>query len=360
MNTHVIMLRVLVAVYAVWLVSGLCSQAQAQYGRSTIRVVGSSTVYPFAKTVADVFAGKTAFKPPVIESTGSGGGFRLFCAGVGVEHPDIVNASRRIKSEEFDACIANGVKQVVEIVIGYDGIVIANNNHSALFNLTRKDIFLALSKTVPDSANQPGSVPNPCQTWRCVNPRLSNMPIQVYGPSSTSGTRDAFMTLAMAGGQARGKRAHDVNDRHGQTLREDGAYIEEGENDDIIVHKLERHPDALGIFGFGFLDRNKDRLQGAIIDGVAPSSVTIASGRYPLSRPLYLYVKKAHADRIPGLRVYLEVFTSEEIWGPGGKLAEKGLVPMTDPERTQYRKIAQQLLPVLERERIRTPERCVK
>ena len=359
MKTLSLILQVLVVAHAVWLVPGLCSQARAQYGRDTIRVVGSSTVYPFAKTVAGIFADKTAFKPPIVESTGSGGGFRLFCAGVGVEHPDIVNASRCIKPEEFDTCVANGVEQVVEIRIGYDGIVVANSNRSTPFNLMRRDLFLALAKTVPDPANRRGFVPNPCRSWKCVNPRLPDIPIRVYGPSPTSGTRDAFSWLAMADGEAQIENVHGGNNGQIPKLREDGAYIEEGENDDIIVRKLERYPNALGIFGFSFLDRNKDRLQGTIVDGVAPSAVTIASGRYPLSRPLYLYVKKAHVDRIPGLRAYLEMFTSEEIWGPGGKLEEKGLVPMADPERIQYREAAQRL-PALEKELIHTLERCIK
>ncbi len=359
MNATPRLFRIVIIASAVWSLSGPFTNARAQYGRDTLRIVGSSTVYPFAQTVAAFFSEKTAFKVPVIESTGSGGGFHLFCAGVGVEHPDIVNASRRINPEEFNTCMANGVEQISEIMIGYDGIVVANSIHSTPFHLSRKDLFLALAKTVPDPKNLGAFVANPYRSWRGVNPMLPDIPIRVYGPSSTSGTRDAFIKLAMEGGADQIKEMDGSRNRQDQTLRDDGAYIEEGENDDVIVYKLSRHPDALGIFGFSFLDKNTDKLQGSLIDGVSPSAVTIASGHYPLSRPLYLYVKCAHADRIPGLRTYLQTFTAEKMWGPGGKLAKKGLVPMTDEERTRNLKVSRQL-PILEMDNGRLYESTVR
>ena len=322
----------------------IASFGLANAARDYINIVGSSTVYPFATVVAEQFGKSTSFKTPKIESTGSGGGLKLFCAGVGVEHPDITNASRAIKKSEYDQCLANGVKEIVEVKIGYDGIVMANSKKAAPLKLTRKDIFLALAKDVPDPSGAEKLVPNPYKTWQDVNPALPAKSIEVLGPPPTSGTRDAFVELAMEGGaksfgwiKAMGKTDKKKYKATCHTVREDGAYVEAGENDNLIVQKLEANPNAVGIFGFSFLDQNMDKLQGSFVDGVQPTFDAIADGQYPVSRPLFFYVKKAHAEVIPGMREYLQEFTSEKAWGPDGYLTEKGMIPMPNAERTKYR-----------------------
>jgi phosphate transport system substrate-binding protein len=327
--------------------------AHAASGRDYISIVGSSTVYPFATVVAEQFGKSTSYKTPKIESTGSGGGLKLFCAGVGVEHPDITNASRRIKQSEFEKCQANGVKEIVEIKIGYDGIVMANSKKTAPMKLTRKDIFLALAKDVPDPAGGEKLIPNPYKTWKDVNPSLPDKSIEVLGPPPTSGTRDAFVELAMEGGakkfawiEAMKKKDKNAYKRICHTIREDGAYVEAGENDNLIVQKLEANPNAFGIFGFSFLDQNMDKIQGSYVDGVQPEFEAIADGKYPVSRPLFFYVKKAHADVIPGIKEYLNEFTSDKAWGPEGYLSEKGMIPMQDAERAQFNDAAHSLKPL--------------
>ncbi|MBW2513828.1 MAG: PstS family phosphate ABC transporter substrate-binding protein [Deltaproteobacteria bacterium] len=312
-------------------------------GRDYISIVGSSTVYPFATVVAEQFGKTTSFKTPKIESTGSGGGLKLFCAGVGVEHPDITNASRAIKKSEYDTCVANGVTDIIEVKIGYDGIVLANSKKTAPFKLTRKDIFLALAKDVPDPNGGKKLVPNPYKTWKDVNSSLPAIKIEVLGPPPTSGTRDAFVELAMEGGGGKFDLLKDMKKKDGKaftavchTIREDGAYIEAGENDNLIVQKLDANPDAIGIFGFSFLDQNTDKIQGSFVDGVQPTFEAIADGRYPVSRPLFFYVKKAHVDVIPGMTEYLDEFTSEKAWGEEGYLSEKGMIPMPDAERKEF------------------------
>src|SRR4030042_4061299 len=290
---------------AVWILGMFAATSiQAAYAgsaRDHISIVGSSTVYPFATVVAERFGKATQFKTPKIESTGSGGGFKLFCAGVGVEHPDITNASRQMKETELQTCAKNGVTEVVEVKIGYDGIVFANSKKAALMKLTRKDIFLALAKNVPDPKGGAAVIPNPYKSWRDVNSYLPDKKIEVMGPPPTSGTRDAFVALAMDAGAKKYDwiKALEKSDEkkfraicHG--IREDGAYIEAGENDNLIVQKLEANPNAFGIFGFSFLDQNTDRIQGSSIDSVPPTFENIASGKYPVSRPLFFYVKKAH------------------------------------------------------------------
>ncbi|MGD9224022.1 MAG: PstS family phosphate ABC transporter substrate-binding protein [Desulfobacteraceae bacterium] len=323
---------------------GMTGMAGADSARDYISIVGSSTVYPFATVVAEQFGKTSSFKTPKIESTGSGGGLKLFSAGVGVEHPDITNASRRIKKSELEKCLENGAKEVVEVKIGYDGIVVANSKKAKVMELTRKDLFLALAKSVPDPKGGEKSIPNPYKTWKDVNPALPNIKIEVLGPPPTSGTRDAFVELAMEGGakkfdwiKAMKKKDKKAYKALCHTVREDGAYIEAGENDNLIVQKLNANPDALGIFGFSFLDQNSDKIQGSLVDGVAPTFDAIAEGKYPVSRPLFFYVKKAHVDTIPGMREYLNEFTSEKAWGPDGYLAEKGMIPMPDEERNMFR-----------------------
>ena len=313
----------------------------AQSARDYISIVGSSTVYPFATVVAEQFGKTTHYKTPKIESTGSGGGLKLFCAGVGVDSPDITNASRRIKKSEYEKCFANGVTEIVEVKIGYDGIVLANSKKAKPMKLTRRDIFLALAKNVPDPKGGERVVSNPYRTWKDVNPSLPDTKIEVLGPPPTSGTRDAFVELVMEEAaesypwiKAKDKKAFRAI---ADAVREDGAYIEAGENDNLIVQKLEANPAAFGIFGFSYLDQNTDKIQGSFVDGVQPTFETIASGEYPVSRPLFFYVKKAHIGVIPGIEGYLAEFTSEKAWGPDGYLADKGLIPMPDAERMKYR-----------------------
>ncbi len=325
----------------------------AASARDTISIVGSSTVYPFATVVAEQFGKTTSFNTPKIESTGSGGGFKLFCEGVGVETPDITNASRAIKKSEYEKCQANGVKDIVEIKIGYDGIVVANSKKAAPLKLTRKDLYLALAKDVPDPSGAEKLVPNPYQTWKDVNGSLPATKIEVLGPPPTSGTRDAFLELVMEDGakeydwlKALRKKDKKAFKAAAHTIREDGAYIEAGENDNLIVQKLGANPDALGIFGFSFLDQNTDVIQGSFVDGVQPTFEAIADGSYPVSRPLFFYVKKAHVGVIPGIQEYLNEFSSEKAWGPDGYLAEKGLIPMPDKEREAYHNAAKTLKPL--------------
>ena len=333
----------LLAAIISFMVIGFGGMATAQSARDYISIVGSSTVYPFATVVAEQFGKTTQYKTPKIESTGSGGGLKLFCAGVGTEHPDITNASRAIKKSEYDKCMANGVKDIIEVKIGYDGIVVANAKKAKAMKITRKDLFLALAKDIPDPSGTEKVVPNPYKTWKDVNSALPNVKIEVLGPPPTSGTRDAFVELAMeAGAKEYGwLKALRKSDKKkfksiAHTVREDGAYVEAGENDNLIVQKLEANPNALGIFGFSFLDQNTDKIHGSYIDGVQPTFENIAEGKYPVSRPLFFYVKKAHVDVIPGMKEYLVEFTSDKCWGDEGYLSERGLIPMPKAERQKF------------------------
>jgi phosphate transport system substrate-binding protein len=308
--------------------------------RDYISIVGSSTVYPFSTVVAEKFGKMGSFKTPKIESTGTGGGFKLFCGGVGVQHADISNASRAIKASEFEGCQKNGVTDIVEVKVGYDGIAVANAKKAPVLNLTVKDLFMALAKEVPDA--QGNLVPNPYKTWKEVNAALPAVKIEVLGPPPTSGTRDAFLELAMEAGAKKFETLSKLSKEDGKkftavahTIREDGAYIDAGENDNLIVQKLDANPNAVGIFGFSFLDQNMDKLHGSVVEGAAPSFETIANGKYPLSRPLFFYVKKAHVGVIPGIAEFLAEFTSEKAWGKDGYLSEKGLIPLPDVERKQ-------------------------
>lgn len=319
------------------------AQTSDAASRDYISIVGSSTVYPFATVVAEQFGKTTRYKTPKIESTGSGGGLKLFCEGVGVEHPDITNASRRIKKSEVERCAKNGVKDITEIKIGYDGIVLANSRASEQMSISRKELFLALAKDVP-SGHGEELIPNPHKTWKDVNPSLPDVKIEVLGPPPTSGTRDAFAELALEGGckqfgwiKAMGKKDKKKYKAICHGIREDGAYIEAGENDILIVKKLEANPNAFGVFGFSFLDQNADQIQGSLIDGIEPEFEQIASGTYPVSRPLFFYVKDAHVGKIAGMKEYIKEFTSEKAWGPEGYLVDKGLIPMQEAERMKFR-----------------------
>lgn len=325
-------------------VAALSMNALQAAGRDTISVMGSSTVYPFATVVAERFGKGSDFKTPKIESTGTGGGMKLFCAGDGINTPDMTNASRRIKKSEFEMCQKNGVAGITEVMIGYDGIVIANSKKSEVMKLSRKDIFLALAKQVPAKDGSEKLVANPYKTWKEVNPALPADKIEVLGPPPTSGTRDAFAELALEGGcktfdwiKAMKKKDKKQYKVVCHSVREDGAYIEAGENDNLIVQKLTANPKALGVFGFSFLDQNADKVQGSTIDGSVPTFDNIADGSYPVSRPLYFYVKKAHVGRIPGMVEYVTEFTSEAAMGEDGYLADKGLIPLPDKMRKEVR-----------------------
>ncbi|MEJ5349617.1 MAG: PstS family phosphate ABC transporter substrate-binding protein [Desulfosoma sp.] len=326
------------------------SSAQA---RDYIFIVGSSTVYPFSTTVAEKFGKAYGFKTPKVESTGTGGGFKLFCAGVGVEHPDISNASRAIKKSELETCAQNGVKEIVEVKIGYDGIVLANSKKAPVMKLSRKDIFLALAAEIPDPKGGGAMVKNPHKTWKDVNPSLPDKKIEVLGPPPTSGTRDAFLELAMEEGasEIESMKALKKTDEKAfrkavHSLREDGAWIDAGENDNLIVQKLLSNPDAVGVFGFSFLDQNTDKIQGAEVDGVAPTFETISAQKYTLSRPLFFYVKKAHVGSIPGIKEFVQEFTDDKAWGPQGYLADKGLIPLPESERASMREAARAMKPL--------------
>ncbi|WP_428087406.1 substrate-binding domain-containing protein [Candidatus Thioglobus sp.] len=348
-----------------------CGTVMALSGTSIARdyidVVGSSTVYPFSTVVAETYGKKTGGKTPKIEATGSGGGMKLFCAGNGINTPDITNASRRIKLSEFNKCQKNGVKDIVEVKIGFDGIAIANSKKSAVFDLTRKQLFLALAKKVPGKISGE-LIDNPHKKWRDIDANLPNTKIEVLGPPPTSGTRDAFAELALEGGcqsfdwikqiKKDSKAAKKSGDKTAakklkrrykticHSIREDGAYVEAGENDNLIVEKLKANPKALGVFGFSFLDQNSDVVQGAVIDGVKIDFEAIASGSYPISRPLYFYVKKSHVGKVPGIKQFIAEFTSEDSWGAEGYLTDKGLIPLSDDAREKMSKSANNLVPL--------------
>ncbi|MFK4753035.1 substrate-binding domain-containing protein [Oceanobacter antarcticus] len=321
--------------------------------RNYISIVGSSTVYPFSTVVAERFGKSTKFRTPKIESTGSGGGLKLFCSGVGDTTPDITNASRRIKASEIALCAKNGVKDVVEVMIGFDGIVFANAASNPRTSLSRKDIFLALAKMVPAADGSAKLIANPYKTWKQINPALANTPITVLGPPPTSGTRDAFVELAMEGGctqfpfiKALKKSDPDKYKAICHGLREDGGYVEAGENDNLIVQKLAASPNSYGIFGYSFLEQNEDKVQGSLVDGVEPTFGNIAAGKYPISRSLYFYVKKAHVGVIPGIEEYLTEFTSARAIGEDGYLADKGMIPMEEPRRRQVAASVKALTPI--------------
>ncbi|NQV20179.1 MAG: PstS family phosphate ABC transporter substrate-binding protein [Rhodospirillales bacterium] len=309
--------------------------------RDQICIVGSSTVFPFATTVAERFGKTSGFKTPIVESTGSGGGLKEFCKGVGDKFVDITNASRRIKISEVKLCAKNGIADIVEVKVGYDGIVLANSKAAPRMELSLRDVYMALAKQVPVGEGK--LVDNPFKTWNEVNSALPNTKIEVLGPPPTSGTRDAFVELAMEGGCKSFpwiKAIKKTDKKHYKAIchgiREDGAYIEAGENDNLIVQKLKANPAAMGIFGFSFLDQNADKVQGSKITGTEPTFENISSGAYPVSRSLYFYVKKAHVGKVPGIKEYLAEFTSDGAMGAEGYLADKGLIPMSKSEHQDW------------------------
>ncbi|WP_370372875.1 substrate-binding domain-containing protein [Henriciella pelagia] len=310
-----------------------------------IKIVGSSTVAPFSTTVAEQFGAISEFPTPIVETTGTGGGFKAFCNGIGPDQPSISNASRPIKPSEVELCAKAGITQLVEVKIGYDGIVLANAKGSPELDLSKEEIFRALAAELPDGKG--GWIKNPHQTWKDVADHLPDMQILVSGPPPTSGTRDAFAELAMEGGaeevaELAALKESDKDDfvKKATTIRNDGKWIDSGENDTAIVQTLMKNPDSIGIMGYSFLEQNLDRLKGAHIEGTDPTFEQIASGEYGISRSMFVYVKKQNVSLVPGIPEFISEFTQEDAWGPTGYLVEKGLIPLQEDERIATREKA--------------------
>ncbi len=311
----------------------------AAQGRDQISIVGSSTVFPYSQAVAEQFANQTGAPAPVVESTGTGGGMQIFCEGIGEQHPDITGASRGMTPSEYETCVANGVDDITQAHIGSDGLSIAiSRDNDESWDLTLEQIYLALGAQVPVDGEW---ADNPYTRWSEIDESLPDTEILVYGPPPTSGTRDAFVELAMHAGceeldyvQEQGADG-DWIEQNCSRMRQDGSFVEAGENDNLIVQRLNADPTAMGIFGYSFLFENSDTLKPVTINGVEPNEDTIASGDYPISRPLYFYVKNAHRGVIPNLDEFLEEYMSEDAMGPGGYLSERGLVPLGDERRAE-------------------------
>lgn len=318
--------------------AALATPAAFAQSRDQIRIVGSSTVFPYTQAVAEQFTGLTGNPAPVVESTGTGGGMQVFCGGIGPQHPDITGASRAMQASEYEACITNGVEDVTEILIGYDGLSVAHASDGPELDLTKAQLFLALASEVPVDGE---IVPNPYTNWSQIDAALPDAPIQVFGPPPTSGTRDAFVELVMVEGCETFEPIEALDEGRREEvcsrMRQDGPFIEAGENDNLIVQRLQADHNALGIFGYSFLFENTDTLKPVAIDGIAPNADTIASGEYAVSRPLFIYVKNAHRGVIPGLDEFLAEYVSEEAFGADGYLPERGLISLPDAEREEIR-----------------------
>lgn len=321
--------------------------ATSASARDQIRAVGSSTVYPFTSAAAEQFGQSGAFKTPIVESTGTGGGFKLFCAGVGDTNPDINDASRPITESEKELCAKSGVTKIVEVPIGYDGIVFANAAGAPQIDLTKKQIFLALAAQLPGKDGK--LVANPNQKWSDIDPKLPAQTIEVYGPPPTSGTRDAFVELVMEEASKEfpeyAAAYPDEKERKKAVgvIRQDGRYIDSGEDDNIIIQKLVSNKNAFGIFGYSFLEENKGKVQGASIGGVAPTMENIESGTYKVSRSLYVYVKGDHLGKVPGLAEFVNEIVSDAAIGPEGYLIAKGLLPLHEKDKNLARERAASL-----------------
>lgn len=328
--------------------------SNAQSARDYISIVGSSTVFPFSAVVAEHFGkANPRYKTPKVESTGTGGGFKLFCGGIGTSFPDIANASRRISPSELTQCSQNGVKDIVEVKIGYDGILIAAKKGAPAFALTRRDLYLALAKEVPDPASPQKLIANPYKTWKQVDSALPAMPISVFGPAPNHGTRDAFAELALEPGCAqlpmlKALKATDeaAYKRACMQVREDGAWTDVSEDYALVMGKLAGNPKALAVFTFSYLDQNREKLTAATIDGHSIAIESIADGSYPLARPLFFYVKKAHVGVIPGIRELIAEFVSDKAMGDDGYLVDRGLIPLHKDEFARVRKESLDLKPL--------------
>ncbi len=336
------MKRILIAASALALLAG------PALARDQIRIVGSSTVYPFTTAVAEAFGKATTMKTPVVESTGTGGGMKLFCAGIGDDHPDFTNASRQIKKSEFEACDKSGVTEIIEIKVGFDGLSFAHAKEAGDLALTKQQIFMALAKEVPDANGR--LVANPYKMWNEIDPSLPALKIEVLGPPPTSGTRDSFMELVMEKGAEKFESLAELKksdpkafETVWKSMREDGAFIEAGENDNLIVQKLQANPDALGIFGYSFLEQNEGTIKGVPVDGIAASYETIADGSYKVARPLFVYAKKQHMDKVAGMKEFIAEYVSDKALGEEGYLADKGLVTLPGDQAEKTRAIATSL-----------------
>lgn len=310
-----------------------------------IRIVGSSTVTPFSTTVAEQFGAATRYATPIVETTGTGGGFKAFCQAVGPGQPSITNASRKVKPSEIELCASAGITDLVEVKIGYDGIVLGNSKDGPEFDITKAEIFLALADTVPDG--QGGWIENPNERWSDISPALPDEPILIYGPPPTSGTRDAFVEIAMEGGAegipemaALKETDPDLFEERAHTLRTDGGWIDAGENDTQIIQTLIKNPAAMGVLGYSFMEQNGDRVKAAQVGGIDPSFTNIASGEYRVSRSMYFYVKRQNEPLVPGLIAFIDAFTQDDAWGPEGYLIDKGLIPLPEAERARVRELA--------------------
>ncbi|MCF8039736.1 MAG: PstS family phosphate ABC transporter substrate-binding protein [Desulfohalobiaceae bacterium] len=324
------MLRIILGALVVFCLGMGPAQAREQ-----VKIVGSSTVYPFSAYVAEELGATTRYPTPVVEATGSGGGMKLFSEGPGMDTPDISNASRRMKKSEYERCQKNGVEEVIEVMFGYDGIALAQNVENPPLHLSLKDITLAVAREVPQGGEL---VENPYKYWDEINPDLAHREILIYGPPTTSGTRDAFEELVM---EAATEEIEAYNGEYTQ-IRSDGVYVPSGENDNLIVQRLTKDQDALGIFGYSYLDENRDRIQAAFIQGVQPEPETITSGEYPVSRSLYFYVKVAHLDKVPGMQEYVDLFISEKMIGEFGYLKGIGLIALPKEKRDEIREKVEQ------------------
>jgi len=323
--------------------------APAFAARDYVWAAGSSTVFPFATRVAENYAKKSGKKAPKVESLGTGGGIKLFCSGTGDGFPDIANASRPMKKSEFDACASKGVKDIVQIKIGFDGIVIASDKDGADYAFKTEALYLGLASQVLRYGK---FTPNPYKTWDEVGGGLPGNKILVYGPPPTSGTRDAFVELAIEAGARKFPTADAIRSDNEKKfkelvdpLRKDG-WVDAGENDNAIVQTLTKTPGSLGVFGWSYLEENMDKIKGASVNGVRPSAQTIADGSYPLSRSLFIYVKKANIGVTPGLREFVDAFVSDSATGKGGYLQERGLIPLP-PADHDAQKAAAKALPVI-------------
>lgn len=326
----------------------VCALPMAVSAREELRVVGSSTVFPFVAATAEQFGRGGKYRTPIVEATGTGGGIKVFCGGVGDDYPDIANASRRIKGSEIKLCAKHGISEVTELAIGYDGIVLANARTSPEFALSRRILYLALAREVPRDGKL---IANPYTRWRELSPLLPDLPITVYGPPPSSGTRDAFVELVMEAGcnEVPEMKALALNDKAHKAacnaVREDGAFIEAGEDDNLIVQKLAGNPNALGVFGYSFLEGNAARVKANAIDGVKPTEATIESQTYKVARSLYVYIKNAHIGQVPGLAEFAVELVSDAATGPDGYLIMKGLLPLGAADHEANQKKAKSLLP---------------
>ena len=316
--------------------------------RDQIRIVGSSTVYPFTTLVAEQFGKSTGMKTPVVESTGTGGGMKLFCAGLGEDTPDFTNASRPIKKSEFEDCQKNGVTEIVQLEVGFDGLSIAQSKDASPLSLTKEQLFKALAKNIPDKDGK--LIPNPNKTWKDVDQSLPDVKIEVLGPPPTSGTRDSFAELVLEAGALENPAMAELKKADAKafeavwkSIREDGAYVEAGENDNLIVQKLTANPTALGIFGFSFVEQNGNAIKDIPVDGVEATYESIADGSYKVARPLFVYAKKQHIGQVPGMAEFIAEYASDKAIGEDGYLAEKGLVTLPGEEADKTRAVAKDL-----------------